>query len=155
VEALQAIAADPQIGGTGHSADVHARNALEALKPVRRVAGAFWRRNGVGRGDGMSDSERYQGSIPGSDPGSCPHCGAWRKAGMIHNCEREGERLSRQLAGGVEALRILADHTEWWLHWYEHEPMPHPVDVLEAAVRAPGARVVPPPRRDGRVSRSV
>jgi hypothetical protein len=31
VEALQAIAADPQIGGTGHPADVHARNALEAL----------------------------------------------------------------------------------------------------------------------------
>jgi hypothetical protein len=31
VEALQAIAADPQIGGTGHPVDVLARNALEAL----------------------------------------------------------------------------------------------------------------------------
>jgi hypothetical protein len=47
------------------------------------------------------------------------------------------ESLERKLRGAVAALHILADHTEWWLHSQEHEPMPHPVDVLEAAVRAP------------------
>jgi hypothetical protein len=31
VEALRAIAADPQLGGTGHPVDVLARAALEAL----------------------------------------------------------------------------------------------------------------------------
>jgi hypothetical protein len=31
VEALRAIAADPQLGGTGHPVDVLARTALEAL----------------------------------------------------------------------------------------------------------------------------
>ena len=24
--------------------------------------------------------------IPGPDPGACPDCGGWRKAGVIHNC---------------------------------------------------------------------
>lgn len=33
------------------------------------------------------------------------------------------------------ALPILAAHVEWWLHSQEHQPMPHPVDVLEGAVR--------------------
>ena len=26
------------------------------------------------------------GPIPGPDPGACPRCGEWRKAGMIHRC---------------------------------------------------------------------
>lgn len=25
--------------------------------------------------------------IPGPDPGACPRCGVWRKAGIDHNCE--------------------------------------------------------------------
>jgi hypothetical protein len=24
--------------------------------------------------------------IPGPDPGSCPKCGCWRRAGMTHRC---------------------------------------------------------------------
>lgn len=27
-----------------------------------------------------------ESSIPGSDPGACPDCGGWRKAGMVHRC---------------------------------------------------------------------
>ena len=27
------------------------------------------------------------GPIPGPDPGACPACGGWRKAGMIHRCD--------------------------------------------------------------------
>jgi hypothetical protein len=52
-------------------------------------------------------------------------------------CYAVVDAANDRLAGAVAALRILADHTEWWLHSQEHEPMPHPVDVLEAAVRAP------------------
>lgn len=25
-------------------------------------------------------------TIPAPDPGACPECGAWRKAGMTHTC---------------------------------------------------------------------
>jgi hypothetical protein len=28
----------------------------------------------------------HQGTIPGPDPGACPTCGGWRKAGMVHKC---------------------------------------------------------------------
>lgn len=27
--------------------------------------------------------------IPGPDPGACPKCGGWRKAGVNHNCPGE------------------------------------------------------------------
>lgn len=30
-------------------------------------------------------------TIPGPDPGACPDCGGWRKAGMQHSCGRERE----------------------------------------------------------------
>lgn len=34
----------------------------------------------------MSDGSQL---IPGPDPGACPDCGAWRKAGLSHDCAEE------------------------------------------------------------------
>lgn len=28
----------------------------------------------------------YMQPIPGPDPGACPDCGSWKKAGMLHEC---------------------------------------------------------------------
>jgi hypothetical protein len=39
---------------------------------------------------------------PGPDPGFCPTCGAWRKAGMLHTCDpkriEENERFAEWIA---------------------------------------------------------
>lgn len=35
---------------------------------------------------GEDRPQHFQGAIPGSDPGACPNCGRWMKAGMIHRC---------------------------------------------------------------------
>jgi hypothetical protein len=39
--------------------------------------------------------------IPGPDPGACPDCGAWRKAGMVHTCDTA--------VGQSENLGIMPD----------------------------------------------
>lgn len=47
------------------------------------------------------------GAIPGPDPGACPECGEWVKAGIPHECPDAAEkmlRLAEFLVGwGVEA----------------------------------------------------
>ncbi len=42
--------------------------------------------------------------IPGSDPGACPDCGGWRRAGMNHDCEAEREHRRKQ----AEEIAALA-----------------------------------------------
>lgn len=34
-------------------------------------------------------------AIPGRDPGACPDCGGWRKAGMTHTCIPWREKTAR------------------------------------------------------------
>lgn len=38
------------------------------------------------------------GLIPGPDPGACPKCGGWIKAGMTHDCEAHRKRLADDAA---------------------------------------------------------
>jgi hypothetical protein len=37
------------------------------------------------------------GAIPGPDPGACPDCGGWRKAGVIHDCAAARKRMDEQI----------------------------------------------------------
>jgi hypothetical protein len=52
----------------------------------------------------MSEPEHYRGAIPGPDPGACPRCGTWRKAGMAHDCERERERTEVEIASAIARM---------------------------------------------------
>ena len=46
--------------------------------------------------------------IPGPDPGACPDCGAWRKAGMLHSCVTD--EIPQEVRAAVR--RILGGYSE-------------------------------------------
>lgn len=55
----------------------------------------------------MTESEALDASptlqpIPGPDPGACPECGGWRKAGMLHDCEAHREQMERNRQAMVD-----------------------------------------------------
>jgi hypothetical protein len=45
--------------------------------------------------------------IPGPDPGACPDCGGWRKAGMFHSCEDEFRRRERWAKAATEMVNLF------------------------------------------------
>lgn len=48
--------------------------------------------------------------IPGSDPGACPDCGAWRKAGTAHTCAAPvGQSENLGIMPGGFFARLLVD----------------------------------------------
>ena len=56
----------------------------------------------------MSDPNQL---IPGPDPGACDHCGGWSKAGMVHDCEIERERLEAEVDRLTELIDGLIPRT--------------------------------------------
>ena len=55
-------------------------------------------------------SREPHGAIPGPDPGACPDCGGWRKAGMTHDCEVERKRqddFAQSVADSIAHLSSL------------------------------------------------
>lgn len=47
--------------------------------------------------------------IPGPDPGACPECGGWRKAGMFHSCEDELRHRERWVEALVELTTLYQE----------------------------------------------
>lgn len=48
--------------------------------------------------------DRRNDLIPGPDPGACPHCGVWRKAGCWHDCEVEMRHRDEEIERLRQAL---------------------------------------------------
>ena len=49
------------------------------------------------------------GVIPGPDPGACPACGGWRKAGMIHRCPPGATPEDERARIGAEERKRITD----------------------------------------------
>ena len=81
--------------------------------------------------------------IPGPDPGACPDCGAWRKAGMLHSCVTD--EIPQEVRAAVR--RILGGYSErqderWrgLVTWEQHDAKA--VQILAAVLPLIEQRVI-------------
>lgn len=79
------------------------KNPYRTLHARMSPPGAAWD-EGFAAGRAAATPDPPDGPIPGPDPGACPRCGEWRKAGMIHRCPA----ASSDTPPEIERLRTAA-----------------------------------------------
>ncbi len=57
--------------------------------------------------------------IPGPDPGGCPTCGGWRKAGLSHDCDAERRYQESFIDQIVSMMRETHPDQAEFVEWLE------------------------------------